>query len=195
MSSTNRGYDRHKSDYYITPKEPVKHFLDEFWKNEKIAFENRNNLKILDPACWWDNKHDMTYDDALMWNWFRLPYKIDIREDSWADLIWDYLNTNLDKDYDIIITNPPFHLAQEFIQKALSEVKIWWYVIMLLRLNFIGGKKRQTFWDKNKLYAIYAHNKRMKFTDWGWTDSIEYGHFVRKKWENPEFAKFKILYE
>jgi hypothetical protein len=64
---------------------------------------------------------------------------------------------------------------------------------MLLRLNYIGSKDRAWFWKKYPPYAIYADNKRMSFTPDNGTDSIEYAHFVWKKWANPESAKFYIL--
>jgi hypothetical protein len=45
MSSTLRGYDRHKSDYYVTPIKQIVKFLNEFQKIEKI------NGVILDPCA------------------------------------------------------------------------------------------------------------------------------------------------
>ena len=37
MSSTNRGYDRHTADYYVTPKQPINDFLSIFLSIEDIA--------------------------------------------------------------------------------------------------------------------------------------------------------------
>lgn len=34
MSSTNRGYDRHKSDYYVTPVDKIEEFLEAFVERE-----------------------------------------------------------------------------------------------------------------------------------------------------------------
>lgn len=196
MSSTNRWYDRHKSDYYVTPKRPVEYFLWKFLQDENKTTQQINNYDVLDPCAWWDEKHDMTYPHWLFYRWFDYNKidTVDIREDSGAYYKWDFLEMEFEKDYDFIISNPPFHLAQEFVEKSLDLCKEWWYVIMLLRLNFVWWKKREQFWENNLPYAIYAHNKRMWFTDWGWTDSIEYWHFVWKKWENNEFSKFKILF-
>jgi hypothetical protein len=42
-----------------------------------------------------------------------------------------------------IITNPPFHLAQEFIEHALDLVRPDGYVAMLLRTDFDHAKTRQ----------------------------------------------------
>jgi hypothetical protein len=59
MSSTNRGYDRHKSDYYITPLEPIKEFLIEFEKDEKFYKPGRQSLEeIRDLLCFGENRLD-----------------------------------------------------------------------------------------------------------------------------------------
>jgi 16S rRNA G1207 methylase RsmC len=42
--------------------------------------------------------------------------------------------------FDMIITNPPFAIAQGIIEKSLEFCKGGGYVIMLLRLNYIGSQ-------------------------------------------------------
>lgn len=61
MSSTNRGYDRHKSDYYVTPVEEVEEFLHKFIKYEPDAFDGI----ILDNCAGGDRNHPMSYPTAL----------------------------------------------------------------------------------------------------------------------------------
>jgi hypothetical protein len=151
---------------------------------------------ILDPCAWWDEKHDMTYPHALFNYWvnYNKITTLDIRWDSGAKIKENYLLWKSPIKFDIIITNPPFNIAQQIIEKAINECIEWGYVIMLLRLNYIWSKARQMFWTKYPPYAIYAHNKRIGFTDDWKTDSIEYAHFVWKKWMSPAYAKFKILF-
>ena len=189
MSSTNRSNarDNHISDYYITPIEPIKMFITEFIKDENIS--DLSELTILDPCAWWDAQHPMSYPTALQCS----MVTNDIREDSPAEYHSDFLKWYLQGKFDIVITNPPFNIAQEIIEKSLSISNK--YVIMLLRLNYMGSKSRSIFWNTYKPYAIYVHNKRMSFTEDNKTDSIEYAHFVWKKWYNPEFAKLKILHQ
>lgn len=64
---------------------------------------------------------------------------------------------------------------------------------MLLRLNYVGSRQREEFWRKNPPYAVYAHTRRMSFTEDGKTDSIEYAHYVWKKGISPKHAKFHII--
>lgn len=48
MSSTNRGRERSKFDYYVTPEREVEKFLREFIKNHKEVETGQN---ILDPCA------------------------------------------------------------------------------------------------------------------------------------------------
>lgn len=98
-------------------------------------------------------------------------------------------------DFTTIITNPPFNIAEDIIKKALNDVKEGGYVIMLLRLNFFGGKQRlQKFWNEVGLPKYsFVHHRRMSFTSDGKTDSIEYQHAVWKKGYKPEFTQLKVI--
>jgi hypothetical protein len=119
---------------------------------------------------------------------------IDIREDSRALIKEDYLDiTDPLPKPEIIIGNPPFTLALDFIKKALEDVEYGGYVIMLCRLNYFGAQYRKKFWDKYMPLYVYVHSKRMSFSDDGKTDSNEYAHFVWQKGNYPEFTKLKVI--
>ena len=61
MSSTNRGYDRHKSDYYVTPVEQIKLFIEKFMDKEDID----DDIMILDPCAGGDEVNKMSYPSAM----------------------------------------------------------------------------------------------------------------------------------
>lgn len=194
MSSTNRSNARetHVSDYYITPVNKIVEFLSEFNKHEDIF---RKDVRILDCCAGGDEKHPMSYPEALKQIGVN-PHNIftvDIREDSLADSKGDYLVLDCKNQFDVIITNPPFNISKKIIEKALDDVKDGGYVIMLLRLNYLGGKLRKDLWDKHMPSYIFVHNRRMSFTDDGKTDSIEYAHYVWKKGEYPKFSKLMVI--
>ena len=198
MSSTNRSDARskHISDYYVTPQKPIWKVLEKFCEDENIDLSTQEHL-ILDPCAGGDDKNDMSYPAVLFKFWadYNKIITNDIREDSPAKYHNDFLLNTEINEYDIIITNPPFAIAQDIVNMSLQTCKEWWYVIMLLRLNYFWGKVRQDFWKKNMPIRAYVHNRRMSFTsDWN-TDSIEYMHCVRKKWENPKETKLSILYD
>lgn len=195
MSSTNRSSAReeHIADYYVTPVYKIKEFLNEFIKYEPTAFDGY----IIDPCAGGDNKHPMSYPKALEEVFNDKNYKIftmDIRDDSLANFKCDYLKTDIPTKPDTIITNPPFAIAKDIINKALNDVKDNGFVIMLLRLNYMGGQLREDLWKTQMPKYIFVHNRRMSFTDDGKTDSIEYAHFVWQKGYYPEFSKTKIIY-
>ena len=188
MSSTNRGYNRHKSDYYITPPNAILNFIDEF-----IAIEEDIEGEVLDPCAGGDDKHPMSYPTALEMCGYNNITTLDIRDDSLAQIRTDYLTWTPNKDYSMIITNPPFNLAEKIIEKALNDVLENGFIIMLLRLNFFGSKKRFDMWNKQLPKYCFVHHQRMSFTDDGKTDSIEYCHMVWQKSYYPEFTKLKVI--
>lgn len=194
ISSTNRSdaRDFHVSDYYRTPVIKIKEFLNEFSKYENVF---NSNIKILDPCSGGDNINQMSYPTAIQEfsNQEILIDTVDIRDDSRANLKQDYLEFQPEEKYDVIITNPPFNISLDIINKALSDVKEDGFVIMLLRLNYLGGKIRQELWKNNMPKYIFVHNKRMSFTDDKKTDSIEYAHFVWQKGYSPNFSRLKVL--
>lgn len=168
MSSTNRGYDRHKADYYVTPVKEVKNFLNEWFLDLQaegeynVVCERPDKLKWLDPCAGGDKDTPMSYADTIKEAFGVEVDTIDIREDSRADIKESYLIQN-STGYDVVITNPPFDQALPIIKKALSDVKEGGYVVMLLRLNFLEGKARKEFFAENMPERIYVHHKRMSF--------------------------------
>jgi len=195
MSSTNRSAvrDAHISDYYKTPVNDVLLFLD-----------NVNNIiikgDVLDPCAGGvKDKETMSYVEALEKHSLVINKidSIDIREDSCALTVGDYLLLNCKNKYDTIITNPPFALALDIIQKALNDIKPNGYVIMLLRLNFFGSDDRKPFFELHMPEYCFVHHKRISFglnkKGKKSSDSIEYAHFIWKKDHNPEFTKLKVI--
>ena len=73
----------------------------------------------------------------------------------------DFLTTNGVKKYDIIITNPPYKYAKEFVEKSFSHVKDGGKVVMLLRLSFLESAKRYNFFRDSGLKEIHISSKRI----------------------------------
>ena len=197
MSSTNRhnAEKRHIADYYVTPVKDIVTFLGAL--DEEVSLDIWDKT-ILDPCAGGDPSHDMSYPKALReyyaipddWNGIKT---IDIREDSLAETKCNYIETKLDYKPFLIISNPPFNQAIEFIKKALDDVEDGGYVAMLLRLNFLETKARKDFFDNYMPTWIFVHHKRMSFTDAGGTDSVAYCHMVWKKNDYPKFAKIRVI--
>lgn len=80
--------------------------------------------------------------------------------------------------YDVIMGNPPFSHAMQFIEKGLGLVKDTGILVMLLRVNFIGSKKRFEFFKETPPSGIVVLVPRPSFTNDGATDYNEYALFI-----------------
>lgn len=188
MSSTNRGYERHVTDYYVTPQECIHQFFNA--SKEDIDFAQYKNW--FDPCAGGDVENAMSYPSAIK-DIFDIDVEtMDIRDDSLATTKANYLETVVDKK-DIIITNPPFYLAEEIIRKALEDVVSGGAVVMLLRLNFFGSKQRFSLFKQYPPTYAYVHHRRMSFTTDGKTDSIEYMHAIWIKDKNNKETILKVI--
>lgn len=195
MSSTNRSSarDSHVADYYVTPVKNINDFIINFDKDYGPLGSN-----FLDPCAGGDTFNRMSYPDALSQAGYANIETLDLRSDSLAnhrDI--NYLETDLSTIMttppDCIITNPPFNLALDIINKALNDVADDGYVVMLLRLNFFGSKGRKPFWTHNLPMCCYVHSERMRFLNTGGTDSIEYMHCVWKKGHKFNNTALRII--
>jgi len=180
MSSTARGTIRNANDYYVTPHWLIREFLERFIPEHQIDV----SLPTLDPAAGGCEKHQASYPTVLKEFGFNNLSSFDIRADSKAEHIAiDFLAIKDFEDANLIITNPPFDCSIEFTKKALNNVKENGHVVMLQRLNWLGSKKRKSFWNRAPLKQIYVHHKRASFYPElpNKKDSIEYAHFVFQK--------------
>lgn len=123
-------------------------------------------------------------------DWLYKPtiYTNDIRDNSPAQHHLDFLNndTGYFRDFGAVITNPPFSLAMEFLQRGLQCVNHGGYVALLLRLAFLESEDRSEFLRSHKPEFIYIHPKRMSFTPDGKTDSCAYAHIVWRRGYYPK---------
>lgn len=72
----------------------------------------------------------------------------------------DFLNVTKD-NINHIVTNPPYKLAQPFVEHALKCCN--GKVAMLLKLNFLEGQKRKPFLESTPLKWVYVFSKRISF--------------------------------
>lgn len=201
MSSTNRSNarDSHISDYYVTPRKPIYDLFKALKQSEcNDLFTPECKLywwhKYLDPCAGGDENNEMSYPSVIrsLGVFEENIQTIDFRQNSRAKIKSDFLDCIWSVKYKVVITNPPFSIAEDIIKKSFEFVEDGGYVIMLLRLNFFGSKKRKEFWENNMPILTYVHRERISFTG-GQTDSIEYMHCVWKKGVNQNFTKLEIL--
>ncbi len=155
MSSTNRGTIRNERDYYSTPEHAFKPLLSLL----------KPTHRYWEPCC----------GDGRIIKWMVqagfLCDGADLEPQDPSFPIQDFLTDFTKREF--IITNPPFGIAQEFCDHALSHSA---NVMMLLRLNFLGAQKRADWWRMHEPNALFILSKRPDFTGGG-GDSTEYAWF------------------
>ena len=189
MSATGRGAVRREADFYATPFETVYSFLD--------AYDGiKSSDSILEPSAGNGNiikaLRNRGYDNHID--------AVELREEERYNLIGhadrvgigDFLEMEGLGPYDVVIGNPPFSKALEFVKKSLEVVRPGGRVIMLLRTSFLESKTRFQFWKENPLSGLYTLSKRPSFTGKG-TDATSYSWFVWCKSEQTEGQTIKVI--
>jgi hypothetical protein len=76
---------------------------------------------------------------------------------------------------DVIITNPPFSYAQQFIERALAVARHG--VIILARIELLHGGKRYAFWRDHTPTRIWVHSLGLPyFRDGAWKRGGSFTH-------------------
>ena len=137
MSSTNRGAVRQEADFYATP-EAAFHPL--------IPYLTHVPKPIWEPASGDDRLVKWMNEKAIF------AQGNDLRNG------YDFLKDATRRE--TILTNPPFSLAQEFVDHAFSHSD---HVFMLLRLNFLGAGCRRDWWRLHEPSALFVLSDRPGF--------------------------------
>lgn len=168
MSSTNRGAERRPDDFYSTPAWAVHRLL------EACPLPAG---RWLEPCA--GTGAIMHAVDAV-----RLDVEwsaVELREEERPKLlattprvrIGDYLAESPGLRFDVLLTNPPFSLMVEFLERALCDAA---YVVMLGRLAFLETAQRAPLFHAAQP-DVYVLPDRPSFTN-GPTDSCAYAWFV-----------------
>ena len=180
MSSTKRGRERNRADDYPTPSWCVRRFL------EVVPLPAG---RWLEPCGGEGNIIKNVTRSDVQWT------AVEIREEAARKLAsyqlvtayhCDFLNTAWGpQHWDVVLTNPPFALAIEFVQSCL---KLSTHVVMLLRLNFLASEERAAFMrasqpdvyvlpNRPSFFKKEVVSKLGKHSMRDVTDSIEYAWF------------------
>ena len=174
MSATNRGAVRNKNDLYETPLYAIDLIKQEIDWNKVDVF--------LEPC----------YGSGAIWREIHVMKKFCWEINFGLDYLKDGHNGFvLHHGYDVglIITNPPFSLAEEFIDRSLDDIMSLFgglTVIMLLRINFLGSQKRRKWWQGKEPTHLFVLSKRPSFNGDGKTDATEYAWFC---WDHAWIIK------
>lgn len=180
MSSTNRGGQRSPSDWYSTPSWCVHRLL------EAVTLPGG---RWLEPGCGEghiiravrERRSDVQFTgiDCRDTEFVRKATETPQPGDEFVvgDLLTPEGRVKALLDgpkWAVSVGNPPFSLAQQFIDLSLKAADT---VILLLRLNYLSSDKRAEFMRTNAP-DVYVLPNRPSFTGDGSTDSIDYAWFL-----------------
>jgi hypothetical protein len=136
--------DRHINDFYATDPKTTADFLN--------VFDVYGT--ILEPAC------GMGHISKILERLDNVKSVVSTDKYDYGYGIGgiDFLETDFSDKYDVVMTNPPFKLASEFIKKSLTLSNR--HVIMLLRLSFLESSSRYELFKNTPLKEIYVFSRR-----------------------------------
>lgn len=189
MSATGRSNVRRADDFYSTPE----------WCTRAILTKLRyvSPGYAIDPCCG---------DGAILNEVAKFPprgpndpspklFGIELDTDRalrscgrYQVRIGDALGAERWPSANLLITNPPYSLAEQFIRRAAVELPNAERAF-LLRLDFLGAQKRAQFHRSNPS-DVYVLPRRPSFTENGKTDATEYAWFV---WGPDRGGRWEIL--
>lgn len=180
-----RGKDRRELDYYETPAAFAATAL------YHIPCESKFIHTALDPGAGrgvWGKALRLYNTKAIIDGVELQPFgdiEADVDEISktytnyWHD---DFLKWKAPYGYDLIMGNPPYNQAHEFVDKCLSLLNRNGQLVFLLRLAMLESQKRyKTWWTHSPIKKVIVSPKRISFTGDGRSDDTAYAVFV---WQN-----------
>lgn len=153
LAGGNSTTQKAENDFYATDPKTVRLFLDKFLIDNDVKYEDINTInKILEPACGTGNICEVLkeyFPNAQI-------EATDLIDRGYGQGGIDFLEYY--GEADMVITNPPFSLAKEFIEKALTISNK--YVIMLCKIQLLEGASRKRMFETTPLKYVYVHTTR-----------------------------------
>jgi hypothetical protein len=147
MIGFNPSAERQSEDFYATNPKALELFLERITKDKLILREN-----IWECAC--GQGH---LSKVLIENGFKVK-STDIIDRGYGG-VKDFFEENEIFNGDIL-TNPPFKLAEEFIEKGMSILTKGSRLILFLKIQFLESKSRYILFKKYPPKYVYLHSSR-----------------------------------
>ena len=145
LGATSHGKEeRQEQDYYATDPLAV----------ELLLKLERFNRDIWEPAC-----GEGHMSKVLEQNGYAVK-STDLIFRGYGQGGIDFLSNNDEWKGDII-TNPPYAMAQEFVEHALDIIPDGYRVAMFLKLQFLEGQKRKQLFQRHNLTTVWVSSARL----------------------------------
>lgn len=151
MLGVNPNTERQKEDFYATEPKALELFIK---KLEEDGVYIRH--EVWEPACGMKHLSKVLEDKGIT------VRSSDIIDRGVGALIEDFLESNI-LWYGDILTNPPFNLAEKFVEKGNEILKEDGSKLFLfLKIQFLEGKKRKELFKKYPPKYVYCYSARQK---------------------------------
>jgi len=163
------GFERNGNDWYVEPPRAVTALLD------VEPFSG----SIHDPACGGGNIPKVAASRGYV------ATGSDIVDRGFGDGVQDFLADS--RNYDNIVSNPPFGIATEFTLHALALVKPFGKVAILQRLAWLEGRNRHaSLFSAGCLHHVWVFSNRISMPPGGQSvtaknGSVAFAWFVFQK--------------
>ena len=147
MLGVNSNVIREENDFYATNPKALKQFLEVF--GEKL------NEPVWECAC---GKGHLA-EELIKHKYNVIPTDIIARGYGSASI--NFLEQTDIHNGDIL-TNPPFKLAEEFVEKGMSLLQENKRLILFLKIQFLEGQKRRELFKKYPPKYVYVHSERQQ---------------------------------
>ena len=165
LAGGNPENGRVEDDYYATNPEAVKMLLT------KYTFDAHT---ILEPCVGGGHIANAIND---FYTTKREITGMDLVDRGYpGTIVADFLTYKTDKKYEGIITNPPYSLAKEFVEKGMELLEDDGQMAMFLKIQFLEGAKRKELFDKYP--PKYVFRNRMAT----WNSGLEKDPKTGKRW-------------
>lgn len=189
MANGRNKNPRSKNDFYQTPGELVYSACNEVVSLLNTVHGNPDDISVLEPGC----GSEAPFASFFAKNGYN-AMGVDIL-DEWSEIVpsvgrplchymTDYTDESVrwlgDKNNStkLIIGNPPFSLAEEFVWRSLELLHPTGILCFVLRLGFWCSGKREKLMTERPPYWTRPLDPRPSFKSNGKTDGQEYALFM-----------------
>jgi alpha-glucosidase (family GH31 glycosyl hydrolase) len=149
MLGVNPNAERQKEDFYATDPKALKLFLDRIAED---GFELKG--KIWECACGMGH-----LSEELKKSGYNVK-STDLIDRGYGDGVLDFLKQETREWHTSILTNPPFKLAEQFVEKGIDLIQDGYILCLFLKIQFLEGQKRKILFKKYPPKYVYVYSSR-----------------------------------
>jgi len=151
MLGVNSNTERHKEDFYATNPKALEIFLEQLKKD---------NI-VLSPFIW-ECAVGMGHLSRVLIEYGYTVTSTDIVDRGYTTLPErDFLLAEGTWHGDIL-TNPPFKLAEKFVEKGMKLLSQNNKLLLFLKIQFLEGQRRKKLFEEYPIKYVYCYSARQQ---------------------------------